>query len=306
MALTNYQVQLPDGTVVGAGTSVGLLEAVGLRGAANTRSADTDRGGVDGMAPGMSLLTGRTVAVKWLLVNPGGVESALQLLNQNWQNTNDPANLVMTARDYLLQLAAGGSRPVSALQFQLPGRSFPLLVLGKPGKLDPPVNSQYQFGWLEVSSEWVVPDGKLYDATVNSVTGVLPSSVGTGAKFPWTFPVNFGPSTGGTLQVANNGLYPAKPVYKITGPVTNPRITNPATGQFIRVNLTLGAGDVVLVDSDSHIVRLNGANRNLALDVGSSFFTIPPGGASLSFSSTDGGSVSGSVTAYTLNTYSAA
>lgn len=305
MSLANYQIQLPDGTVAGAGTAVGLLEVTGLRGAAATRSEDSDRAGVDGMSPGMSFLTGRTVGVKWLLVNPGDVESALQILTRNWQNTNDPSAIVMTARDYLMQYAVGGSRPVSALQVQLPGRAAPFLVLGKPGKLEPPVNSAYQFGWLEVSSEWAVPDGKIYDANVNTATIGLPTSLG-GAKFPWTFPVNFGPSTGGSLQVANGGRYPAKPVFKVLGPVTNPKITNPATGQFIRVNLSLQSGDVLIIDADSHVVRLNGANRNLALDVGSSFFDIPPGGTYLSFASTDGTSVAGTVTAYTLNTYSAA
>jgi hypothetical protein len=303
--LQDYQVQLPDGSLLGAGQPVGLLEVVGLRGAASTRSSDTDRAGVDGMVPGMSYVTGRTVAVKWLITNSGGVEPALHLLSQNWQNTNDPSSVVMTARDYLMQLAGGGTKPISALQFQLPGRPVPLMAFGKPGKLDPPVNSSYQFGWLEVASEWFVPDGKLYDSTVNIVQAALPSSLG-GAKFKWTFPVNFGPSTGGSLPVANDGLYPAKPVFRITGPVTNPIITNMETGQFIRVNISLNPGDILVIDADSRVVRLNGANRNTTLDVGSSFFTIPPGGASLSFSSVDVGIVSGVLTAYTLNTYSAA
>ena len=305
MPLQNYQIQLPDGTVLGAGTAVGYLEATGLRGAGNLRSADEDRAGVDGMAPGMSLLTSRTVGVKWLIAAPSiGAEAALQLLTNNWQNTVDPSTIILTARDYLLQQASGGTKPVSMLQFQLPGRSVPLLAFGKPGKMAPPVNSSYQFNWLEVDSDWTVLDGKIYDATVNTVTVGLPSSLG-GAAFPWSFPINFGPSTGGTLQVANGGKYPAKPVFKFTGPVTNPKVSN-TSGQYIRVNLTLGAGDVVLVDTDSRVVRLNGVNRNNALDVGSSFFTIPPGGTSLSFSSTDGGTVAGTVTAYTLNTYSAA
>jgi hypothetical protein len=303
--LQQYQVQATDGTILGAGTTVGLLEVTGLRGGAGSRSSDTDRAGVDGMAPGMSFLTGRTVGIKWLITNSGGVEPALHLLSQNWQNTNDPSSVVMTARDYLMQLAGGGTKPISALQFQLPGRPVPLMAFGKPGKLDPPINSSYQFGWLEVASEWFVPDGKLYDSTVNIVQAALPSSLG-GSSFPWTFPVNFGPSTGGSLPVANDGLYPAKPVFRITGPVTNPIITNMETGQFIRVNISLNPGDILVIDADSRVVRLNGANRNTTLDVGSSFFTIPPGGASLSFSSVDVGIVSGVLTAYTLNTYSAA
>jgi hypothetical protein len=252
----------------------------------------------------MSYQAERTVGVKWLIAAPSiGLESALLMLTRNWQNIPDPSSVCMTASDYLMQLASGGSRPVSALQFKLPGRSDPLLVLGKPGRLDPPVNSAYQFGWLEIASEWVVPDGKIYDATPNTANTTLPQSLG-GAKFPWTFPVNFGPSTGGTLAAVNNGLYPAKPVFKITGPVTNPKINNPLTGQYIRVNLALQSGDVLTIDTGSRVVRLNGVNRNNALDVGSSLFTIPVGGVNLSFSSTDGGTVAGTAAVYTLDTYS--
>jgi hypothetical protein len=301
--LQDYQVQLPDGSVLGAGQEVGLLEVVGLRGSASTRSADSDRAGVDGMVPGMSLLTARNVSVKWLIFNPAGVEEGLQTLAGNWQNTTDPSSVIMTARDYLMQVAGGGNRPVSLLQFQLPGRDVPLMAFGKPGKLDPPVNSQYQFGWLEVASDWTVLDGKIYDSTINTLQTALPASIG-GAKFRWTFPVNFGPSTGGVLEVVNDGKYPSKPVFKVTGPVLNPTITNTATGQFIRVNLALSASDVLLIDSDSRTVRLDGVNRNTALDVGSAFFTIPPGGTSLAFSSTDNGTVSGTLSVYSLNTYS--
>jgi hypothetical protein len=300
--LQDYQVQATDGTNLGARTNVGLLEVLGLRGSGQSRGQDQDRAGVDGMAPSMSLLTGRSINIKWLIADKAGLENSLPLLNRNWQNIMDPSTVIMTARDYLMQVAGGGSKAVSALRFQLPGRSVPIVAFGKPGKLDPPVNSSYQFGYLEIQSDWRVLDGKLYDDTVNTASVAMPSSTG-GAKFPWTFPVNFGPSTGGVLQAVNNGLYPAPPVLKIVGPVTNPRIIAP-TGQYVRVNVTLQAGDVLIIDCDSHVVRVNGANRNNALDVGSSFFTIPPGGAALSFASTDNGFVAGIASVYTLNTYS--
>ena len=304
MALSDYQIQLPDGTVAGAGTAVGYLEATGLRGIATVRDADVDRAGVDGSVPGMSFLTKKTVAVKWLIANPAiGLEAAMLMVARNWQNIQNPASVCMTASDYLLQLAGGGSRTVSALQFKLPNRPDPLVAFGKPGKLDPPVNSAYQFGWVEMDSDWIVPDGKVYDATPNTASATLPTSQGT-AKFPWSFAVNFGPSTGGTLAAVNNGLYPANPVFKIVGPVTNPKISNPVTGQYIRINLTLMTGDVLLIDTGARVVRLNGVNRNTALDVGSSLFPIPVGGVNLSFSSTDGGTVAGTATVYTLDTYS--
>lgn len=304
--LVDYQIGLPDGSVVGANTSVGFLEATGLRSAASTRNTDTDRGGLDGSAPGMSYLTGRRVGVKWLIAAPpGGAEAALQKLTRNWQNVSDPSSVIMTAGAYLTQIAEGGTRPVMALLFKLPDRPDQILALGRPAELSAPVDSKYQFGWLEIQSSWDVPDGFLYDVTVNSATTTLPSSSTGGATFQWAFPLNFGPSTGGTLQAVNNGKYPARPVFKFTGPVKNPKVLNSVTGQYVRVNLSLYTGDVLTVDTASRAVRLNGANRNNALDLGSSLFNIPPGGASLRFASTDSGFVSGAATVYTLNTYTA-
>lgn len=304
--LQDYQIELPDGTIVGAGTPVGLLQIDGLRGVGEPRSSDTDRSGVDGMSPGQSLLTGRRVGIKWLITDPAGAEPQIQKLVRNWQNIIDPASVTMTARDYMVEAATAGVRKTSALRIQLPGRPVPFLLFGKPGPLSPPVDSSYQHGWVEIESEWIDLDGRVYDEGRNTAMASLPTSTG-GAAFPWTFPVNFGPSTGGTVQVANDGLYPAKPVFQITGPITNPSVIDSASGKFVKVNLALASGDTLIIDTDSRVVRLNGVNRNNALDTNSSFFTIPPGGTSLSFSSTDvAGSVFGALFAYTLNTYSAA
>jgi hypothetical protein len=178
------------------------------------------------------------------------------------------------------------------------------MVFGRPTKYNAPIDANYQYGQVNVTSEWTAPDGLLYDGTVNSPSCPVLSSVGN-ASFPWTFPVNFGTSVGGSLTAVNAGTYPASPVYKITGPVTNPKITNAATGQYIKVNLALQAWDTLTIDTKSRVIRLNGVNCNSALDIGSAFFTIPAGGASLQFISTGAGTASGQLTAYTLNTYSA-
>lgn len=304
--LQDYQVELPDGTIVGAGTSVGLLEITGLRSSGETRDTDFDRGGVDGMSPGISLLTGRTIGIKWLITDPNALEESLQKLSRNWQNIPNPSSVTMTARDWLVELANIGPRKASALKIQLPGRAVPLMVFGRPLRLSPPINSNYANGWVEVESEWKDMDGKTYDYKFNIDATTL-ANAGALTTFPWTFPVNFGPSTGGVLQLDNDGLYPAKPVFRVNGPVTNPMITDSATGKFVRVNLTLLSTDVLIIDTDSRVVRLNGVNRNNALDTNSSFFTVPPGGSTASFSSTDfGGNGWGNIFAYTLNTYSTA
>jgi hypothetical protein len=78
---------------------------------------------------------------------------------------------------------------------------------------------------------------------------------------------------------------------------------NASTGQAVQINLSLVAGDVLIVDTASRAVRLNGANRNTALDISSSFFNVQPGGTSIRFSSSDATSA-GVLTVFTLDTYS--
>lgn len=304
MALSDYQIQLPDGSVVGANQPVGFTLISGLRDLATLRGSDADNSGHDGASPGASYATKRAVGVKFLIAGPpGGAEAAYAPLAANWQNIKDPASVCLTAASYLSQLAAGGSLPVSALQVKLPARPDPLLLLGRPSKLSLPIDHDYQFGWWVVDAEWAIPDGLLYDATPN-VVSCAALTASSGAPFAWHFPVRFPVSSGGSVTALNGGSYPAKPVYKITGPVTNPRISNPATGQAIQINLALVSGDVLIIDSKSRAVRLNGANRNTAVDVSSSFFDVPPGGALLRYSSSDSAPTGSQLTVYTLDTYS--
>lgn len=303
--LQNYQLQLPDGTITGAGQPVGFTGITNLRGSGEYRDADEDVPDGDGSIPGFSYVSGKTVGITFTMVDPaGGMEAGLASLTRNWQNLTDPGAAALRAGDYLLAITQG-TTPTSALQVQLPGRAVPLLAIGRPGKLDVPVDTNYQYGYIEVPAEWSVPDGLTYDATVNGVTANLPQATSV-ASFPLAFPINWGTSSGGQLTAVNAGNYPAKPVFVITGPVTNPKITDTTTGLFFKLNLTLQRGDTVTVNMQSRVVRLNGANRNNAVDPSSTFLSVPPGGSSLSFSSSDSTNPApgGQLTVLTLNTYS--
>lgn len=302
--LQDFQVQLPDGTIVGAGQPVGLKSIDGLRALPEIRGGDRPRGQQDGDHGGLSLLGERPVSFEFELYDPaGGVEAAIQSLSRNWQNIQDPDSVAMIVGDYLSQLATGGSKPVSALQVQLPGRAVPLFLLGRPTRFRAPVDSGYQYRNVKVSAEWTVVDGTLYDAGPVTTSCGLPSPV-SGLTFPETPPFTFGTSAGGSVQLTNAGAYDAFPVFSVAGPCIRPVITKGSTGQFIRLNLNLLAGDVVVVDTQSKTVTYNGANRNNTVDTGSSFFTLPPGTSTVQFGSGDGASVIGRMTAYLMNTYS--
>jgi hypothetical protein len=304
VALQDYQVQLPDGTVVGAGTAVGLKSIDGLRSLPDDRDADSPRGQQDGSNVGQSFLSDRSVVFEFEVFDPaGGLEAALQSVSRNWQNIQDPGDVVLTVGDYLSQLASGGTRPVSALQVQLPGRTAPLLLLGRPKRFRTPVDADYQFRKARITAEWKVPDGVLYDVGVKSANCGLPSPV-SGLTFPETPPFTFGTSSGGSVVLTNGGAYDAFPVFAVAGPCYRPVITKGSTGQFIRLNINLLAGDLLVVDTQSKTVTYNGANRNNTVDAGSSFFTLPAGTSTVQFGSSDGTAVTGTMTASLLNTYS--
>lgn len=305
MTLQDYQIQLPDGSVVGLGVNgIAWTAMTGIRSLPALRSQDADRSQGDGALPGFSRLGERTVAINFqLTASTNGFEAAATQLSSNWQNIIDPSTVAMTSGSYLYQNAINGYLPVSALQVKLPGRPAPILLLGKPTKFDLPVDLNYQYQKADIPAEWTVPDGTIYDAGIITATCNLPSSA-VGARAPFTFPLSFGGSSGGLVTVTNAGNYPAQPVLLIQGPMTRPMILNQATGQFMRLNITLGPTDVLTVDMQGKLVRLNGVNRNNAIDSGSVFYALPHGQSSLALSSSDSTTVTGTLTVSFLNTYS--
>lgn len=112
--------------------------------------------------------------------------------------------------------------------------------------------------------------------TLNSVTSFLPQS--GGVTYPVTYPVQFGGSSGGSVTASNNGNAPAFPLVTLYGPMINPVIGNDSTGESIRLNLTLVAGDVVVVDMKKRLIVQGGTtNRMGAFISGSKFWAILPG-----------------------------
>lgn len=304
--LSPFQVYISSSdALVGAGTSVNLLSISGLRDLSSIRSGDDSRPQADGSYAGMNYLGERVVTIKWELTLAAGAETALQTLAAGFQNVADPAAVCMTAGDYLRQQAGIGiTKTVSSLQVQLPGRTYPLLVFGRPTKHAVPIDLDYQWGRVQPVSEWTSPDGVIYDANVLSASTGLPSPT-SGMSWPASFPWTFGSSSGGSLSLNNTGNYPAKPLFVIRGPVSYPKITNTNTGQYMYLNIVLGASDALVVDHQAGIVTLNGtANRNNVVAVGSSFFGMAPGNTSIGFSSADSSAVAGTLNCYMLPTYS--
>jgi hypothetical protein len=119
-------------------------------------------------------------------------------------------------------------------------------------------------------------DYTLESQTLTSVTSFLPQS--GGVTYAVTYPVQFGGSSGGSVTASNSGNAPAFPLVTLYGPMINPVIANDSTGESIRLNLTLVAGDVVAVDMKKRLIVQGGTtNRMGAFISGSKFWAILPG-----------------------------
>lgn len=120
-----------------------------------------------------------------------------------------------------------------------------------------------------------------------SFTTVTP---GTSSGLPFGLNVLL---AGGTLntsgQVINQGTAGAYPTFTITGPITNPRITNTDTGEFMEVDVNVPtAGDTLVISYSptSRNITLNGNSVYGNMLGTSTFFKIKAGTNNLTFTGT--------------------
>lgn len=83
-------------------------------------------------------------------------------------------------------------------------------------------------------------------------------------------------ASNGVLTMPNGGNTDAYPLIVITGPVTNPTITDPATGRVVGYNGLVDVGQTLTIDMSpfTRSVLLNGIDRSAALS-SAQWITIP-------------------------------
>ncbi|WIE74480.1 phage tail domain-containing protein [Curtobacterium sp. MCSS17_007] len=135
----------------------------------------------------------------------------------------------------------------------------------------------------------VAPDPTIYDNSGGLNTAAISPVSGGGVVWPiaWN-PVKWRPG-GLPTSIVNSGNVAVFPVITLTGPMTNPTITNVSTNQFFTLQgLTTSAGDVVTIDMYNRTVLLNGGSILAYLTPTSSWFPLLPGGNSIKLTTTNG------------------
>lgn len=134
------------------------------------------------------------------------------------------------------------------------------------------------------------PDPVLYGPPVTASTG-LADIAGTGRVWPRVWPRDWGVPAGvtpGSIAVPNAGTTAYWPTGRIDGPIINPVVTLNETGDWIRINRTVDAGQWLDIDFGSRRVMLNGTvPLTYAVTFSGQWLAVPVGGASISIAADD-------------------
>jgi phage-related protein len=157
--------------------------------------------------------------------------------------------------------------------------------------------------------EFYCPDPRVYDVVEQTASTGLPVGEqgldwGSGPEglewgsSPEDLDWGSAGSTGG-ISATNSGDAPTHPTIEFAGPIEVPSITNLSTGAVLEYDITLGVGDVLVVDTAAGTVRLGGQDRLhtiTARSIPEQSFVLPPGTSDLAFRGDDSGPTGGVMT----------
>jgi len=265
---TDWQVEY-QGLLTGGDTAYSLVQVEGLAGMPPVRSSDLALMRRHGAHPGDDFLDVRQVVLTYEIYAAD--------------------NTAFAAAVEALQSAFRPGGAEAALVFQIPGLADNAkgLVWCRPRRRQLPVNLEWYHRIPIATIELVATDPAVYANTESGGSSTLPSA-GGGMTFPETPPITFGAvSTGGTITAVNGGSFATDVTFRIDGPADNPRIESLTAGQTIAVNISLAAGEYLLIDTKSRTVLLGGTtSRYSLLDSTSRWFTLAPGSNEITFRAT--------------------
>lgn len=126
------------------------------------------------------------------------------------------------------------------------------------------------------SINMIAPDPFKYGFDENSATLRLAQSTG-GLTLPFTVPFTIeAESTTNITTVTNEGNVETYPVYTINGPIEDPVIYVPETGERMSFDIVLSPGRYLVVDTKNHTVTLDGTSQRQFIMQGD-WITLPPG-----------------------------
>lgn len=275
-SLVNYRFAFNDFEFGGGNSVYQIMTIDGLEDLPAIRNQDDNRGYQDGMWTGRDFLSGRTLT--FVITIRGDANFSM-----NYYLGLLQANLIPQQQG------------TGLLQFQLPGSDLQR-INARVRRRAITINTDYSSGLATATYEFFCPDPRYYDDALQSADLYNPTLFTTGRTYnrvytapatPNANPNNTGMYFGGgnavTNIVANDGWTTTYPVFTITGPATNPKITDASTGDFLLFTDTLISSDTLVINTDLRTVTLNGINRRALLSNNSTWFAAPPGNSYYTF-----------------------
>jgi hypothetical protein len=277
---TNYVFAFNDWLFGGPGQGVQILDIDGLEDLPNLRVQDDNRGYQDGMFTGRDFLDGRYITMHLQIMTTG----------------NTVAESMPT---YLAQLKTNMSSQqygTGTLQFTLPGRGIQR-VYARVRKRTITIDPNYTYGKALASIQLFCPDPRIYDDAAQTTSlstygdkgrtyGTSPSysgfTYGASPYLGWSYDTTITGFSPRYADLPNAGNTPSYPIIQIQGPCTNPSVTQ--GGNFLTINTTLGATDIVSIDTLNRTIDVNGIPSRNLLTTSSRWFNLPPGTSTVGYS----------------------
>lgn len=277
--MDNYSYRIgAAGTVLNPASLVQpFVDLTKIRGfdSAEGRTTERDHEGVDGGFLDAEFEKMRTVVLEGqLIASVDTVEPFLDTLKSEW----------------------GLGNTIKQLYFQVPGVAERLLHVKTLGvRYD--IDTLRNMGCCDVQFMAQAEDPRVYSSTLVTVNINQGTPITTGFGFPLGFPFGFGSAVSpDSTTITVGGNRPTPPTITITGPVTDPVIYSDTKGLTMAFQITLTAGQTLVIDTYYRTVKLDGTLTRRSALLTPSWFYLEPGQNTLRYYAASGGGVAAAVT----------
>lgn len=252
------QIQWGD-LLLGDGTDYEVTGLAGWHDLPGVDSGNADRSGSHGATSGRGLAQQRVITCEFNLApEPAtGIKAALAALRAATAISETGDEVPLVVRDI----------------------DTPLMVFGKIARRQVPMPQGFKRGLEGAALQWECSDPRRYSLAEQSVDLAAPTGGSGGLDWDLEYPLDWGtPATPGLGNATNNGDAPTHPVLTITGPVVRPNVLNFLTNQILEVDLTIGVGEQMVIDTNAAtITYLGGSYGPTAASVPLRQWTFAPG-----------------------------
>ncbi len=267
MTVAEWDWVFADTLLADIGTE--MVQVDGIDDLPDLETSDSNRTGTDGEWSGLDFARGRTVTLTMDTVAA----------------TDDAMVVNINALKALFQVRRAS---VAALQYR-PGGDVARHIECRARRRSIPFDYTRITRLVRSTVQLRANDPRIYADDQSSGSADVAAAT-TGVEFDATPDFDFGgAASGGTINAANVGDFPAPWTATIVGPLTNPRLTLAATGEQVSLVGDVELGDVVSLDSLARSILLNGsASRYEWLEAGSVWFDLAPGDNEVQFAADAG------------------